>query len=148
MRVLLRSTIVAGVLGLCLSHSTIAEHEQAEHAASETHLVIGGAGFDCLADSDCINRFHPDIPMKRMAQQGQTLIFKTRDALDVLGTVDQQRDAGQGLDSERFMTLRSNFGTAHPMAGPVHIAGVDVGDTLKVTILEINAGQYGYTFAG
>jgi formamidase len=148
MRVILKSTIVAGVFGLCVSHSTIAEHEQIEHAASEAHLVVGGAGSNCLTDSDCINRFHPDIPMKHIAQQGQTLIFKTRDALDVLGTVDQQRDAGQDLDSERFMTLRSSFGTAHPMAGPVHIAGADVGDTLKVTILEINAGQYGYTFAG
>ena len=148
MRKLLKSAIVAGIFGLWVSHSTIAEHEQIEHAASEAYLVIGGAGSNCLADSDCINRFHPNIPMKRMAQQRQTLIFKTRDALDVLGTVDQQRDAGQDLDSERFMTLRSTFGTAHPMAGPVHIAGGDIGDTLKVTILEINAGQYGYTFAG
>ena len=148
MRVLLKSEIVAAVFALCLSHLTIAEHEQIEHTASVTHLVIGGAGSNCLADPDCINRFHPDIPMKRIAQQGQTLIFKTRDALDVLGTVDQQRDAEQDLDSERFMTLRSSFGIAHPMAGPVHIAGADVGDTLKITILEINAGQYGYTFAG
>ena len=148
MRVSLKFTIVAAVVGLCVSHLTIAEHEQTEPVAFKPDMVIGGTGPDCLADADCINRFHPDIPMKRIAQQGQTLIFKTRDALDVLGTVDQQRDAEQDLDSERFMTLRSSFGTAHPMAGPVHIAGADVGDTLKVTILEINAGQYGYTFAG
>jgi len=111
-------------------------------------LVMGGSGHNCQTDPDCINRFHPDIPMHRTAQPGQILTFKTRDAADLLGTVDQQLRAAEHLDSQRFKTLEVNFGIVHPMIGPVHIAGAEAGDTLKVTVIDIAVGRYGYTFGG
>ncbi len=139
--------VTASVMLLGANLAGAGEHS-ATDSAVETSTTIGGAGQTCLTDPDCINRFHPDIPMNRMAQPGQVLTFKTRDAADLLGTVDQQRDATQPLDSQRFKALEGNFGVVHPMVGPIHIAGADAGDTLKVTVLNIDIGRYGYTFGG
>lgn len=111
-------------------------------------LVVGGQGESCSADPDCINRFHPDIPMTHRAIPGQAIVFKARDAMDVLGTVEQQRQASQAWNSKRFQSVDANFNVVHPMAGPVYIEGAEPGDTLKVTIQDIDVGQYGYTFGG
>lgn len=111
-------------------------------------LVVGGQGANCSADPDCINRFHPDIPMTHRAVPGQAIVFRARDAMDVLGTVEQQRAASQVLDSKRFQSLEANFNVVHPMAGPVYIEGAKPGDTLKVTVQDIAVGRYGYTFGG
>ena len=113
-----------------------------------TALVVGGQGENCSSDADCINRFHHDIPMPKRAQPDQTLVFKARDAMDVLGTVDQQAADPQEWNSQRFQTLEADFNVVHPMAGPVYIEGAKAGDTLKVTISAIEVGQYGYTFGG
>ncbi len=145
---LLRNAVLATLFMSLGSELALAQRAGLADPSAEMPLVVGGTGSNCLADPDCINRFHPDIPMRIMARPGQALTFKTRDAMDVLGTVDQQKNAAEDLDSKRFMTLKSSFGRVHPMAGPVHIAGADVGDTLKVTITGIDIGQYGYTFAG
>ena len=126
--------------------------ENAAYAAAAgsptTALVVGGQGDNCSSDADCINRFHHDIPMPKRAQPGQTLVFKARDAMDVLGSVDQQAAAPQEWNSKRFQTLEANFNVVHPMAGPVYIEGAEAGDTLKVTISAIEVGQFGYTFGG
>ena len=120
----------------------------ADNVSTLAPLVLGGAGESCRTDPDCINRFHYDIPMKQRAQPGQILVFKARDAMDILGSVDQQAHATDGWNAERLQTLEANFNAVHPMVGPVHIEGAKPGDTLKVTILDIKVGQYGYTFGG
>ena len=90
--------------------------------------------------------------MTHRVKPGQTILFHTRDAVDVLGTIAAQRgDTEESevlrasiLDKSRFIDMNSNF--AHPMAGPVYIEGAEPGDVLKVTIISIDPGEYGYTF--
>lgn len=90
--------------------------------------------------------------MTHRVKTRQTILFHTRDAVDVLGTIAAQRgDTEESevlrasiLDKSRFIDMNSNF--AHPMAGPVYIEGAEPGDVLKVTIISIDPGEYGYTF--
>lgn len=103
-------------------------------------VVVGGEGATCLEDPGCINRLHPDIPMAARARPGQTILFRARDASDVLGAVGAQGDEPEALTF--------SFGRVHPMAGPVHIEGARAGDVLKVTLLHIDPGLYAYTSGG
>ena len=135
------------MLGTVTVATDNAANAAAAHSPPPT-LEVGGQGENCSSDVDCINRFHHDIPMPKRTQPGQTLVFKARDAMDVLGSVDQQAAAPQEWNSRRFQTLNANFNVVHPMAGPVYIEGAEAGDTLKVTISAIEVGQFGYTFGG
>jgi formamidase len=106
----------------------------------ENLVVVGGTGESCLEDPDCFNRLHPRIPMAARARPGQTILFHTRDAGDSLGTV-----ASQGPERP---VLRSGGSRAHAVTGPVYIEGARAGDVLKVTILGIEPGRWGWTRAG
>ena len=110
------------------------------HSADNDVLIVGGEGNNCIEDPGCINRLHPDIPMAARAKPGQTILFRTRDSGDWLGTVSAQTTEPE--------TSSGNFGAVHPMAGPVHIEGAEVGDVLKVTLLNIDPGKYAYTYGG
>lgn len=109
-------------------------------AADNDVIIVGGTGNSCLEDPGCINRLHPDIAMAARAQPGQTILFRTRDSGDWLGTV-----ATQTTEPE---TSSNNFGAVHPMAGPVYIEGATAGDVLKITLLNIDPGKYAYTYGG
>ena len=109
-------------------------------AADNNVIIVGGTGNSCLEDPGCINRLHPDIAMAARAQPGQTILFRTRDSGDWLGTV-----ATQTTEPE---TSSNNFGAVHPMAGPVYIEGATAGDVLKITLLNIDPGKYAYTYGG
>ncbi|MDA9367514.1 acetamidase/formamidase family protein [bacterium] len=121
-------------------------------AAEPVSVVVGATQGLCIEDASCINRLHPSIPMTYRVKPGQTILFHTRDAVDVLGTIAAQRgDTEESevlrasiLDKSRFIDMNSNF--AHPMAGPVYIEDAEPGDVLKVTIISIDPGEYGYTF--
>ena len=108
--------------------------------AESTILIVGGTGENCIEDPGCINRLHPDIPINYRANPGQTILFRARDANDVLGAIEVQETEPE--------TLERNFGAVHPMSGPVYIEGADSGDVLKVTILNIDPGKYGFTRGG
>ena len=94
-------------------------------AAEPESVVVGATHGFCIEDASCINRLHPSIPMTHRVKPGQTILFHTRDAVDVLGTIAAQRgDTEESevlrasiLDKSRFCDMDSNF--AHPMAGPV-----------------------------
>ena len=109
-------------------------------AAENNIVVVGGEGVDCVEDRGCVNRLHPDIPMAARARPGQTILFRARDARDVLGAA-----AAQTTEPE---TLSSAFGRVHPITGPVYIEGAVAGDVLKVTINNIDPGSYAYTSGG
>ena len=109
-------------------------------SAENEILIIGGTGENCIEDPGCINRLHPDIPINYRAKPGQTILFRARDANDVLGAIEVQ-----DVEPE---DLKRNFGAVHPMSGPVYIEGADSGDVLKVTILNIDPGKYGFTRGG
>jgi len=112
---------------------------KALHGAEEL-VVVGGDGSNCIEDSGCVNRLHPLIPMTHTANPGQTILFRTRDANDVLGVIEDQDEEPETLDRD--------FGSVHPMAGPVYIVGASEGDTLKVNILSIDPGKFGFTRGG
>jgi formamidase len=111
-------------------------------AHAEDIVEVGGEGATCVEDAGCINRIHPDIPMIATAKPGQTILFRTRDASDILGTVDSQTDKINGYSDDW------HFGRVHPLTGPVHIEGAKAGDVLAFTITKIRPGRHAYTEAG
>ena len=89
-------------------------------------VVLGGEGRHCGEDPDCMNRLHPAIPMAAIAQPGQTIIFKARNASDFdLDPASDYDDPRQG---------DGQIGTVHPLTGPVYIEGAEAGDVLAVTL--------------
>ncbi|MDP6652267.1 MAG: acetamidase/formamidase family protein [Gammaproteobacteria bacterium] len=124
-------SLLAFVIGTLLSSGA---------GAAEDIVVVGGEGADCIEDPGCVNRLHPDIPMAARARPGQTILFRARDARDVLGAA-----AAQTTEPE---TLSSDFGRVHPITGPVYIEGAVAGDVLKVTLTNIDPGSYAHTSGG
>jgi formamidase len=143
MRLLIRQTITLIICAICSLTAVAAEKES---------IVVGATEGFCVDDASCTNRLHPAIPMTHRVNPGQTILFHTRDAADVLGTVAAQRadtDEGQALragivDKSRFLGM--SHSAAHPMAGPLYIEGAMPGDVLKVTIISIDPGEFGWTF--
>ena len=105
--------------------------------AQPAPVVVGGEGRTCNEDPECINRLHPAIPMTARARPGQPIVFHVRNAsdfdLDPDSTFEDPRAAGPPGS------------TVHPMAGPVHIEGAEAGDTLAVTLTDIDPGRFGET---
>lgn len=110
-------------------------------AAQDGIVIVGGGGDNCREDPGCINRLHPDIPMAARARPGETILFHTRDAGDLLGSVASQTE--HEPDS-----LVTDFGHVHPLTGPVYIEGARAGDVLAVTITNIDPGRYAFTNGG
>jgi formamidase len=99
-------------------------------------LVIGGEGANCEEDPHCINRLHPAIPMSSRARPGQTIVMHARNA----GDYDLAPDA-----PEDPRLADPQFGTVHPLTGPVHIAGAEVGDVLAVHLRDISPGPWAWS---
>ncbi|MBT5186014.1 MAG: acetamidase/formamidase family protein [Kordiimonadaceae bacterium] len=76
--------------------------------------------------------------MVASAKPGQTILFRTRDAADYIGTVDSQTEKVP----ERG---EANFGRGLPLTGPVHIEGSKAGDVLAFTITRIKPGRHAWT---
>ena len=102
-------------------------------------VTVGGDDEMCSEDSACINRLHPDIPMAARAKPGERILMIGRDAGDL------------NIDPDKFASgdgsPRLSFGVVHPLTGPVHIEGAEVGDVLAVTIENIDPGPVGWTSA-
>ena len=99
--------------------------------------MVGGTGADWIEEPGCVNRLHPDIPMAVSAEQGQTILFHTRDALGA--SVQQTREP------ESFSY---DFGRVYPISGPVDISGARAGYVLKVTILRIDPLPHAWSTGG
>jgi formamidase len=100
-------------------------------------LVVGGEGRSCGEDPACINRLHPAIPMAARAAPGQTILLKTRNALDT--------NLDPASKAEEPWTQDPQLGAVHALTGPVHIEGARPGDVLAVTLLDIDPGPFGLT---
>ncbi len=132
-----RTRTAATLLILVLALSGVSGVAQQSLASEPEILVVGGEGRNCTEDPQCFNRIHPAIPMAARAQPGQRILLRTRNAsdfiLDPASTYEDPR-AGDAM-----------FGTVHPLTGPIHIEGARAGDTLAVTLLNIDPGEFGYT---
>ena len=97
---------------------TVSATAVAENAAQE--VVVGDRSVGCAEDPDCMNRFHPDIPMIAEAEPGQRIVFNSRDAFDLT------------LDPDVFSSAKTNprqgVGIVHALTGPVSIKGAKVGE--------------------
>jgi formamidase len=101
----------------------------------QNRVVVAKEGAHCVDDPNCFNRYHPAIPAVARANPGDHIVFETRDALDSDLVLDSTADDVTALD----------LNLVHPMTGPVHIEGAQVGDALAVTLVDIEPDQYGYT---
>ena len=101
----------------------------------QNRVVVAKEGAHCSDDPNCFNRYHPAIPAVARANPGDHIVFETRDALDSDLTLDSTADDVTALD----------LNLVHPMTGPVHIEGAEVGDVLAITLVDIEPDQYGYT---
>lgn len=99
--------------------------------------VVGDTSVPCADDRACMNRLHPEVPMVAEADQGEPIIFVTRDAFDLT------------LDPDIFSVAknrpREGVGIAHALTGPVHIRGAKAGDVLAVTIEALDPANVGWT---
>ena len=105
----------------------------ASESAPET-VFVGEPAKPCAEDPQCFNRLHPAIPMVARAKPGQTIVLRTRNAFNIDLSKHAAGDA-QAIE----------FGSVHPLTGPVHIEGAKAGDTLAVTLAEIEPGDHGIT---
>ena len=101
----------------------------------QTRVVVSKTGTHCADDANCMNRYHPAIPMIAEANPGNVIVFHTRDALDSDLRLDSVADDLAAVD----------LNLVHPMTGPVSIAGAKRGDALEVELLDIVPDEYGYT---
>lgn len=80
------------------------------------------------------NRWHPAIPPALRIDSGEEAVLDTLDALDC------QIGPGGVADAANW-----DLNAAHPLTGPVWINGAEPGDLLEVEIVDIAAGNSGWT---
>jgi formamidase len=80
------------------------------------------------------NRWHPAIPPALRIDSGEEAVLDTLDALDC------QIGPGGVADATKW-----DLNAAHPLTGPVWINGAEPGDLLEVEIVDIAAGDSGWT---
>ena len=84
------------------------------------------------------NRWHEAIEPVLEVEQGDLVVFETRDAFD--GQLN-----GQSTEAD---VEQLNLNVVHPLTGPVYVKGAEPGDLLEVKLMDIEAdpwGQWGYT---
>jgi len=81
------------------------------------------------------NRWHPDIPPVLRVDDGDEARLDTLDALDC------QIHSGRGVEGATEWDLTA----AHPLTGPLWVNGAEAGDLLEVRLLDIIAGENGWT---
>lgn len=122
------------VLGISLSPFSLVSADTTDVKWHDT-VVVAKMGAHCVDDSNCFNRYHPNIPPVARAKPGDEIVFHTRDALDTDLTLDSVADDLAAVD----------LNLVHPMTGPVYIEGAKRGDVLAITLMDIEPDQYGYT---
>ena len=84
------------------------------------------------------NRWHEAIEPVLEVEQGDLVVFETREAFDgQLNGQSTEADVGQ-----------LNLNVVHPLTGPVYVKGAEPGDLLEVKLVDIEADpweQWGYT---
>ena len=84
------------------------------------------------------NRWHEAIEPVLEVDQGDLVVFETRDAFD--GQLN-----GQSTEAD---VEQLNLNVVHPLTGPVYVKGAEPGDLLEVKLMYIEADpweQWGYT---
>jgi formamidase len=83
----------------------------------------------------CHNRWHPAVPPALRVDSGDEVMVDTLDALD--GQIKPTHTAVNAAEWD--------LNAAHPLTGPIWIHGAEPGDLLEVELLDITAGDTGWT---
>jgi formamidase len=90
-----------------------------------------------LVDAPSIghNRWHPEIEPAICIEPGDEVELDMRDSMD--GQINARSSSADlaGVDMTR----------AHPLTGPIHVAGAEPGDLLIVDVLEVRPASWGWT---
>jgi formamidase len=81
------------------------------------------------------NRWHPDIAPLFEVDEGEEVVFETRDALD-----GQFTNATTEADFAKL-----DPGPIHPLTGPVYVKGAKPGDLLEVEFVDIIPEKYAFS---
>ena len=128
----LRITVLAAAAAATLAAPVWADTTDVR---TQSWVRVKKTGAHCAEDPNCMNRYHPAIPMVATARPGQLVLFETRDALDSDLNVNSQGKDLAAVD----------LNLVHPLTGPVFIEGAKRGDVLAVTLVDIDPDEYGYT---
>ena len=129
---MIRKILFTFIFSISLSFLAIADTTDQKWM---TKVELTKTGMHCEDDRNCFNRYHPNIPMAAKANEGDMIIFHTRDALDTEFRLDSTKDDLATVD----------LGLVHPMTGPVYINRAKRGDALEVELIDIAPDEYGYT---
>src|SRR5262245_14230492 len=80
------------------------------------------------------NRWHPDIPPVATVEPGDTVTFEIHDSRD--------REITRESMHEDMLELPP---LAHPLTGPVEVAGALPGDVLELEVLGYETDDFGWT---
>ena len=80
------------------------------------------------------NRWHPDIPPVATVEPGDTVTLEIRDSRD--------REITRESRHEDMLELPA---LAHPLTGPIEVAGAQPGDVLELEVLDYETDDFGWT---
>ncbi len=128
-----RCTVVVGIVAAACSALPVAA--DTTDVKTQSWVYVKKTGAHCKDDPNCVNRYHPAIKPVARAQQGQLIVFETRDALD-----SELNVSSTGKDLAAV-----DLNLVHPLTGPVYIEGAKRGDVLAITLVDIEPDEYAYT---
>jgi formamidase len=100
------------------------------------HTIQIDRGKRLCDDSNCgHNRYHPDISPIIEIGEGEEIALETRDGVD--------GQLGPGKTVADFATM--DFGSVHPLTGPVFVKGAAPGDLLEIEFTDIIAQPTGFS---
>src|SRR6201991_1040783 len=98
-------------------------------------VVVAKSGEHCKHDPNCFNRIHYAVKPVASVKPGQQFILETRDGLDSELDFKSTAEDVAAVDLNR----------CHPLTGPVYIEGAKKGDSIAVTVVDIEPDEFGTT---
>jgi|UPI00039CA620 formamidase len=98
-------------------------------------VIVAKSGEHCKDDPNCFNRVHYAVKPVARVKPGQKFILETRDGLDSDLDFSSTAEDVAAVDLNR----------CHPLTGPVYIEGAKKGDSIAVTVVDIEPDEFGTT---
>ena len=98
-------------------------------------VIVAKSGAHCKDDPNCFNRIHYAVKPVARVKPGQKFVLETRDGLDSDLNFSSTAEEVAAVDLDR----------CHPLTGPVYIEGAKKGDSIAVTVVDIDPDEFGTT---
>jgi len=125
MKLMCRRTLPVLLCAICLS-ACVQTEKRTKEAVPEAQFT--------LTSEQTHNKFSASIPPALTVPSGAVIQVETKEASDGQLALDSSIDALKALDFEPI----------HPLTGPVFVEGAQPGDVLAVSLLKIEAGEWGW----